>query len=245
MSGFFDTPVEFLKGVGPQRSALLNKELNIFTFGDLIQYYPFRYEDRTKFYDIQEISDEMPYVQLKGIITKKEFIGIGAKRRLAATFKDATGEIELVWFQGIKWVQDKLKPGIEYVVFGKPNQFGRKYNIAHPEVEPVTTANTEGGYLQPVYPLTEKLKARYIDSKAISKLQRELLVLAKDKIRETLPDEIIKQFKLLGKQQALVNIHFPQSHELMSASQNRLKFEELFYIQLRLLKMKTDPAGFI
>jgi ATP-dependent DNA helicase RecG len=238
MSGFFDTPVEFLKGVGPQRAALLNKELNIFFFGDLIQYYPFRYEDRTKFYDIQEISDELPYVQIKGTIIKKEFIGIGAKRRLVITLKDNTGEIELVWFQGIKWVQDKVKPGIEYVVFGKPNQFGRKYNIAHPEVEPVTTANTKGGYLQPVYPLTEKLKSRYIDSKAISKLQRELLVLAKDKIRETLPDGIIKQFKLLGKQQALVNIHFPQTHELMTASQNRLKFEELFYIQLRLLKMK-------
>jgi ATP-dependent DNA helicase RecG len=238
MSGFFDTPVEFLKGVGPQRAALLNKELSIFTFGDLIQYYPFRYEDRTKFYNIQAIRDEMPYVQVKGIITKKEFIGIGAKRRLVATFKDSTGEIELVWFQGIKWVQDKLKSGLEYVVFGKPNLFGKKYTIAHPEVEPVTTANTKGGYLQPVYPLTEKLKSRYIDSKAISKLQRELLVLAKDKIRETLPAEIIKQFKLPGKQQALINIHFPQSHELMTASQNRLKFEELFYIQLRLLKMK-------
>lgn len=238
MSGFFDTPVEFLKGVGPQRAALLNKELNIFTFGDLIQYYPFRYEDRTKFYDIQTISDEMPHVQLKGIITKKEFIGVGAKKRMVATFKDHTGEIELVWFQGVKWVQDKLKPGIEYVVFGKPNQFGKKYNIAHPEVEPVTTANAKGGYLQPVYPLTEKLKFRYIDSKAISKLQRELLMLAKDKIRETLPVEIIKQFKLLDKQQALINIHFPQSHELMTASQNRLKFEELFYIQLRLLKIK-------
>ncbi len=238
MSGFFDTPVEFLKGVGPQRSTLLNKELKIFTFGDLIQYYPFRYEDRTKFYSIREISDEMPYVQIKGAITKKEFIGIGTKRRLVATFKDNTGEIELVWFQGIKWVQDKLKPGIEYVVFGKPNLFGKKYNLAHPEIEPSTEANIKGGYLQPVYPLTEKLKARYIDSKAVSKLQRELLVLAKDKIRETLTVEIIKQFKLIDKQQALVNIHFPQSHELMTASQNRLKFEELFYIQLRLLKMK-------
>jgi ATP-dependent DNA helicase RecG len=238
MAGFFDTPVEFLKGVGPQRAALLNKELKVFTFGDLIQYYPFRYEDRTKFYHLREISDEMPHVQVKGVITKKELIGVGVKKRLVATFKDATGEIELVWFQGIKWVQDKLKPGVEYVVFGKPNQFGKKLNIAHPEIEPVTTANTKGGYLQPVYPLTEKLKSRYIDSKAISKLQQELLVLAKDKIRETLTEEIIKQFRLIGKQAALINIHFPQSHELMGQAQNRLKFEELFYIQLRLLKMK-------
>lgn len=238
MTGFFDTPVEFLKGVGPQRSVLFNKELNIFTFGDLIQYYPFRYEDRTKFYTIQEISDELLYVQIRGTITKKEFIGIGAKRRLVATVQDATGEIELVWFQGIKWVQDKLKPGTEYVVFGKPNQFGRRFNMAHPEVEPITTANIKGGYLQPVYPLTEKLKTRFIDSKAISKLQRELLTLSKNKVRETLTTEILKQFKLLDKQLAMVNIHFPQNHELMIAAQNRLKFEELFYIQLRLLKMK-------
>jgi ATP-dependent DNA helicase RecG len=238
MAGFFDTPVEFLKGVGPQRAALLNKELKIFTFGDLIQYYPFRYEDRTKFYQIQEITDEMPYVQLKGVIIKKELIGVGIKKRLVATVKDATGEIELVWFQGIKWVQDKLKPGVEYVVFGKPNLFGKKFNIAHPEVEPITVGNAKGGYLQPVYPLTEKLKSRYIDSKAISKLQQELLVLAKDKIRETLTVEIIKQFKLIDKQSALINIHFPKSQERMGYAQNRLKFEELFYIQLRLLKMK-------
>lgn len=238
MSGFFDTPVEFLKGVGPQRSSLLNKELNIFTFGDLIQYYPFRYEDRTKFYTIQEVNDEMPYVQIKGVIARKELVGAGAKKRLVAQFHDGTGEIELVWFQGIKWAQEKLMPGVEYIVFGKPNRFGKKINIAHPEIDPVTMGSTTTGYLQPVYPLTEKLKSRYIDSKAISKLLRELLVLAKDKIRETLPAKMISQFKMIGKQQALVNIHFPQSIELMSAAQNRLKFEELFYIQLRLLKMK-------
>ena len=238
MSGFFDTPVEFLKGVGPQRSSLLNKELNIFTFGDLIQYYPFRYEDRTKFYSIQEVSDEMPYVQIKGVITRRELIGVGAKKRLVAQFQDKTGEIELVWFQGIKWAQEKLMPGVEYIVFGKPNRFGKKLSIAHPEINPVTMEGNPTGYLQPVYPLTEKLKARYIDSKAISKLLRELLVLAKDKIRETLPAKMISQFKMIGKQQALINIHFPQSVELMAAAQNRLKFEELFYIQLRLLKMK-------
>jgi ATP-dependent DNA helicase RecG len=238
MAGFFETPIEYLKGVGPQRSALLNKELRIFTFGDLIQYYPFRYEDRTKFYTIKEINPDMQYVQLKGMIAKTEIIGAGAKKRLVASLKDDTGELELVWFQGIKWMLDKLKPGIIYVVFGKPVQYGRKFNLAHPEVEPLTTANENGGYHQPVYPLTEKLKARYIDSKAISKLQQELLVLSKDRIRETLTTEILKQFKLIDKQQALINIHFPQSYELLTRAQNRLKFEELFYIQLRLLKMK-------
>lgn len=238
MAGFFETPVEYLKGVGPQRSALLNKELNIFTFGDLIQYYPFRYEDRTKFYSANALSDEMQFVQLKGTITKKEIIGVGAKKRLVAQFHDDTGAIELVWFQGIKWMLEKIKPGVEYVVFGKPALFGNKFNIAHPEIEVLTPQNSTGGHFHPVYPLTEKLRSRYIDSKAISKLQQELLVLSKDKIRETLPTEMMKQFKFIGKQESLLNIHFPQSFELLNQAQTRLKFEELFYVQLRLLKMK-------
>jgi len=238
MRGFFETPVEYLKGVGPQRSALLNKELSIFTFGDLIQYYPFRYEDRTKFYPIKELNSEMPYVQIKGTVTRKEMIGLGAKKRLVAHFKDNSGTIELVWFQGIRWMLEKVKPGVEYVVFGKPVLYGKKYNIAHPEIEVLTAANEKGGYLHPVYPLTEKLRSRYLDSKAISKLQHELLVLAKERIRETLPVNILNQFKFIDKQQALLHIHFPQSHELLNQAQHRLKFEELFYIQLRLLKIK-------
>jgi ATP-dependent DNA helicase RecG len=238
LRGFFETPVEYLKGVGPQRSALLNKELSIFTFGDLIQYYPFRYEDRTKFYAIRELNEEMPYVQIKGSVIKKEMIGVGAKKRLVAQFKDDTGTIELVWFQGIKWMLEKVKPGIEYVVFGKPALYGKKFSIAHPEIEPITSGNEKGGYLHPVYPLTEKLRTRHIDSKTISKLQQELLVLAKERIRETLPSNILKQFKFIDKQQSLLNIHFPQSFELLNQAQQRLKFEELFYIQLRLLKMK-------
>ena len=238
MAGFFETPVEYLKGVGPQRSALLNKELNIFTFGDLIQYYPFRYEDRTKFFSVNALNDEMQYIQLKGTVVKKEIIGVGAKKRLVAQFKDETGSIELVWFQGIKWMLEKIKPGVEYVVFGKPALFGKKFNIAHPEIEVLTPQNAQGGHFHPVYPLTERLKAKYIDSKMISKLQQELLVLAKDKIRETLPDGMLKQFKFIGKREALINIHFPQSFELLNQAQTRLKFEELFYVQLRLLKMK-------
>jgi ATP-dependent DNA helicase RecG len=238
MRGFFETPVEYLKGVGPQRSAILNKELRIFTFGDLIQYYPFRYEDRTKFYLIKELSDEMPHVQIKGTVVKKEIIGVGAKKRLVAHFKDESGLLELVWFQGIKWMLEKVKPGTEYVVFGKPSRYGSKINIAHPEIEVLTAANEKGGYLHPVYPLTENLRSRHLDSKTISKWQQELLVLSKDKIRETLSAPILKQFNLIGKQPALVNIHFPQSPELLNKAQQRLKFEELFYIQLRLLKLK-------
>lgn len=238
MATFFETPIEYLKGVGPQRASLFNKELRIFTFGDLIQYYPFRYEDRTKFYLIKELNDEMPYVQVKGTIVKKELIGVGIKKRLVAQLKDDSGTLELVWFQGIKWVDDKIKTGVEYVVFGKPALFGKNYNIAHPEVEPATEKNTSGGYLHPVYSLTEKLKARHLDSKTISRLQQELLILTKDRIRETLPQVILDRFKLLDKKQSLLNIHFPQSNELLALAQQRLKFEELFYIQLRLLKLK-------
>ncbi len=238
MRGFFETPVEYLKGVGPQRSALLNKELNIFTFGDLIQYYPFRYEDRTRFYLIKELNDEMPHVQIKGTLIRKEMAGVGIKKRLTAQLKDESGIMELIWFRGIKWMLDKVKLGVEYVVFGKPARYGTKYSIAHPEIEPLTSTNEKGGYLQPVYPLTEKLRLRYIESKAISKLQQELLLLAKNRIRETLTENILQQFSLMDKQQAMINIHFPQNVEALHQAQQRLKFEELFYVQLRLLKMK-------
>ncbi len=238
MPGFFDTPVEYLKGVGPQRAALLNKELKIFTYADLIQHYPHRYEDRTKFYLIKELNDEMSYVQIKGKVLKKELVGSGFKKRLVAQFADASGEIELVWFQGFNWVNEKIKPAQEYVVFGKPVRYGSRYNIAHPELDPISVSNEKGGGIYPIYPLTEKLRTRHIDSKAISKLIRELLTMAKDKIRETLPSALLHEFSFTDKKTALLNIHFPQNYELLAHAQQRLKFEELFYIQLRLLKLK-------
>ncbi|HEY9008408.1 MAG TPA: ATP-dependent DNA helicase RecG [Ohtaekwangia sp.] len=238
MAAFFDTSIEFLKGVGPQRSALLNKELNIFTFGDLLQHFPFRYEDRTKFYSIKELSDDWPFVQIKGAIRKKEVIGDGSKKRLVANLVDETGEVELVWFQGINWVNEKIKIGIPYIVFGKPARFGSKFSIAHPEIDVLTQKNEQEGSLQPVYPLSEKLRNKRIDSKTIAKLMQELLTVSKDKIRETLPQSILNTHKLIAKKEALVNIHFPKSFELLAKSQQRLKFEELFYIQLRLLKLK-------
>ncbi|HEY3401984.1 MAG TPA: ATP-dependent DNA helicase RecG [Ohtaekwangia sp.] len=238
MAQLFDTQVEFLKGVGPQRSALLNKELNIFTFADLIQYYPFRHEDRTKFHAIRELNEEMPYVQLKGSIRKFELIGVGPKKRLVAYYKDDTGEIELVWFKGINWIKESLKPGVQYVVFGKPNRFGSKISIAHPEVEPLTSRNAPEGAFYPVYHLTEKLKERHLDSKALSKLIREVISITKDKIRETLPVRVLSELKLISKAEALSAIHFPKDLHQLSNAQQRLKFEELFYIQLRLLKLK-------
>ncbi len=236
---FFDTPIEYLKGVGPQRAELLRNELEIFTFGDLIQHYPFRYDDRTKFYTTREVDENLPFIQVKGRIIDKELTGSGAKKRLVVTFSDGHGEIELIWFQGINWIVDKLKPGVEYVVFGKPSRYGSKITIAHPEIDPLTTGNERTGSLQPVYPLTEKLRSRHLDSRAISKLMTELLQAARERIRETLPSSIIRDNKFISKQDALFNIHFPSDYEQLQRAQERLKFEELFYIQLRLLKMKV------
>ena len=238
MASFFDTSIEFLKGVGPQRAALLQKELEIFTFGDLLQHYPFRYEDRTKFYSIKEVTEEMPYVQMVGKITRMEIVGGGFKKRLVGQFTDGTGTVDLVWFQAVQWVLQKIKPGIAYVVFGKPNRFGKNLTIAHPEVEPVSMVGDQGGYLQPVYPLSEKLRTRRIDNKVISKLQEEVLRVAQPHIRETLPNFLLNKFKFLPKKEALNQIHFPSDLAALAAAQARLKFEELFYLQVRLLKMK-------
>lgn len=238
MTHFFDTPIEFLKGVGPQRASLLQKELNIFTFGDLLQHFPFRHEDRTKFYAIREVNEQMPFVQVKGKITRMGMAGNGYKKRLVATLKDDTGELELVWFQGINWTLEKIKTGTEYVVFGKPNRFGGKLSVAHPEIDIVSEKSDKGGYLQPVYPLTEKLRNKYLDSKAISKLEQELLRQAVTHLTETLPDNLVRERQLVSRKEAIVNIHFPRNTEMLAAAQRRLKFEELFLIQLQLLKLK-------
>ncbi|UII28446.1 ATP-dependent DNA helicase RecG [Fulvivirga maritima] len=238
MQGFFDTKIEFLKGVGPQKAALLNKELNIFTYGDFIQHYPFRYEDRTQFHEISTLNGSMSQVQIKGKIRNMQTIGEGRKKRLVVQFADGTGEIELVWFKGIQWVMKKLQPGMEYLVFGKPTAFGSKLNMAHPEIEVMTRQNQETSYLQPVYATTEVLKRKFLDSKAIGKLQLYLLQQAQQKIRETLPKNILEDYRLINKRAALNNIHYPKDQSHLQKAQFRLKFEELFYVQLRLLMLK-------
>lgn len=238
MKGFFDTRLEFLKGVGPQKSALLNKELEIFTYGDLIQYYPFRYEDRTRFYIIKEIDDQLPNVQIKGILMNIEIVGGGSRKRLVAHLRDSTGTIELVWFKGIKWVLKKLQPGVTYLVFGKPTRYGKKINLVHPEIEVFTSSHEGPGYLQPVYHTSETLKNRFLDSKAISKLQKQLLTIARSRISETLPAGLMTELGLTSKADALWHIHFPQDSSKLNQARFRLKFEELFYVQLRLLKLK-------
>jgi ATP-dependent DNA helicase RecG len=238
MQGYFDTPIEYLKGVGPAKAELLKKELQIFTFGNLIQHYPFRYEDRTKFHKISEIGENMSFIQIKGRISHLEMIGQGRKQSLVAYFRDDTGELELVWFKAAQWIRKKLQTGVEYVIFGKPSIFNRKFNIAHPEIEPVTAASDQQSYLHPVYPSTEKLKSRFLDAKGISKLMQVLLTNAREHVKETLPDELRHQYKLITKDKALVQVHFPKDQNLLRQAQYRLKFEELFYLQLRLIKQK-------
>ena len=238
MAGFFRTEIAYLKGVGPQKSALLNQELKIFTYGDLIQYYPFRYEDRTKFHTIDALHEGMSQVQVKGTIRHHETVGVGRKKRLTAYFKDPTGEVTLVWFKGISWISKKLKPGIEYVLFGKPTAYKGTLNFAHPEIEVATPKNDEASYFEPVYHTTEKLKSRFLDSRAINKLQRTLLHQAVNHVHESLSPGLLDQYKLISKKEALVYIHFPSNQALLARAKFRLKFEELFYIQLRLLKLK-------
>lgn len=238
MHPFFDRSIEYLKGVGPQRAETLNKELQIFTFGDLIQHYPFRHEDRSRFYTINQLQPDLPYVQLTGEFKSFKTIGVGYKARLVGTFVDETGTIEMVWFKGIQWVQKSVTIGVKYLAFGKATLFNGKFNIAHPEIEVLTPKNASGGYLQPVYHTSEKMKKKGLDSKFFSRIMKVLLVEAVNHLEETLPKYLIDQFKLTDKKTAVVSMHFPRTTQQLAQAQNRMKFEELFFVQLRLITLK-------
>src|SRR5690606_26450668 len=238
LSGFFDTKIEFLKGLGPQKAALVNKELGIFSYGELIQHYPFRYEDRTQFFKINQLSPDINHVQLALKLRQVEIIGEGRKKRLVAHMMDETGQMELNWFKGIQWVQKLLVLGASYVVFGKATLYGQKFSMAHPELELLTSAQEEKCFFQPVYPTTEKLRNHYLDSKGISKIMETLIVQAYPHILETLPQAILHRFNLMGKNEAIRQIHFPENPEKLKKARFRLKFEEFFFVQLRLLKLK-------
>lgn len=233
-----DKPIEYLKGVGPQRGEALRSEAGIRTIGDLIQYYPFRYIDKTRFHSIREIRPEIGHVQLKGTFLRTELLGEKRKKRLVAYFTDGTGTIELVWFQGIKWIADILKPHTEFIVFGKPAVFGHKFSIAHPEIQETEERNDEAGRFQPVYSSTEKLSKKGLDSRGIMRLVKTAIAEAGRSMPETLPDEIVSAYKLLSRNAALQKIHFPVSEEDMKNASFRIKFEEFFYIQLRLARLK-------
>ena len=236
---FLETPIEYLKGVGPPRADLLKKELSIHTIGDLLTYFPFRYVDRSKFYQIAEIRDESSYIQIKARIVHIQTIGSPHHQRLVATVRDESGEIDLVWFQGVKWVLEMLSPQQEYVIFGKPAVFNGRWNIPHPELEiPTTLPLPLSEIIRPIYNSTEKLKAKGLDYKGIGKLVKTVLLHDKFMMQESLTTDIIHRLRLINRQEAFLNIHYPQSPELLKKAQTRLKFEELFYIQLRLAKQR-------
>ncbi len=221
------------------RAALLRKEAGVSTFADLLTLYPFRYIDRSKFYKIKEVSGEMPYVQIRGTISGIKLHGERRTTRMTALLSDDTGELELVWFRGFKWLKDQFKPGVEYLVFGKPTLFGRRINIAHPEVEQVTpVALNQLSSMQAVYNSSEQLRAKGLDSKGIGRLVKTLLPLALPHIGETLPKTVLQALRLPGRQDALSAIHFPSDAITMKKAIARLKFEELFYIQLSLLRSR-------
>ncbi len=243
MSDILKTDIQYLSGVGPKRADLLRKELQIRCFEDLLYYFPYKYVDRTKFYTIREINSSLPYIQIKGRITSFETVGYKRNKRLVANFTDDTGTIELVWFRGIQWIKESLKTGIEYVVFGKPGIFNNRINVIHPEIEAQETLKSKiNASLQSFYNTSETLKRSYLNSKAIQKLLNNLLQQVEGKIRETMPSYMIKELKLLSLNEALLNIHFPKNPTILKKAEFRLKFEELFYIQLNLFKQKKTRS---
>ena len=235
-----DTTIEFLKGVGPKRAEILQKELGIYTYAHLLNTYPFRYIDRTRFYKINELNPDLPYVQILGRITGKETIGEKHKKRIVARLTDETGTIELVWFQSLKWVEENVMRGKVYIAFGKPTVFNGSYTISHPELENYPRPATVTGNLtlQPVYNSTEKLKKFSLDSKGIQKLQALVIEQCLPEIKETIPAYILDKYRMINRREALLNIHFPKDSTTLQHAQRRLKFEELFFIQLQLLSNK-------
>ena len=232
--------IKYLQGVGPQRATMLNKELNIFSLRDLLYYFPYKYVDRSRLYYIHEIDGNMPYIQLKGQILSFETIGEGRQRRLVAHFSDGTGVIDLVWFQGIKYLMGKYKAHEEYIVFGKPTIFNGRVNVAHPDIDLAKDLTLSTMGLQPYYNTTEKMKRAGLNSHALEKLVANAFALLQGTMPETLAPKIVEEHHLMSLDEALRNIHFPQNPERLRKAQYRLKFEELFYIQLNILRYTKD-----
>lgn len=233
-------PIEYLKGVGPQRGELLKSELGIHRLGDLLYLFPFRYIDRTQYHKILDLRSDVTEVQLVGRIVQIEEVGHGRQKRLVARFEDETGQIDLVWFQGGKWMKNTLQINERYVVFGKPKNFKNRYNIPHPELEKWEDHERSiRSALQPVYPSTEKLTQKGLHSKGIGKLQEALWQQVQGLVGDTVDASFRKDHHLLPLEEALLNIHFPRNIELLEKARFRLKFEELFFIQVGLVQQKS------
>nr|WP_320037419.1 ATP-dependent DNA helicase RecG [uncultured Bacteroides sp.] len=232
--------IKYLPGVGPQKAAILNKELEIYSLHDLLYYFPYKYVDRSRVYYVHEIDGNMPYIQLKGQILSLETFGEGRQRRLVAHFSDGTGVVDLVWFQGIKYIAGKYKAHEEYIVFGKPTVYGGRINIAHPDIDNASELTLSSMGLQPYYNTTEKMKRSFLNSTAMQKLVEAAFLQLQSPLPETLTAALISKHHLMSLTDALKNIHFPKNPELLRKAQMRLKFEELFYIQLNILRYSKD-----
>ena len=232
--------IKYLSGVGPQKAAVLNKELEIYSLHDLLYYFPYKYVDRSRIYYIHEIDGNMPYIQLKGKILGFETFGEGRQRRLLAHFSDGTGVVDLVWFQGIKYVTNKYKLHEEYIVFGKPTVFNGRINVAHPDIDSPADLKLSSMGLQPYYNTTEKVKRSFLNSHAIEKMMATVIGQIQEPLSETLSPKLIADHHLMSLTDALRNIHFPSNPELLRKAQYRLKFEELFYVQLNILRYAKD-----
>lgn len=235
-----DTAIEYLKGVGPQRAEVLKKELEIFTFEDLLNYFPFRYVDRTQLLKVSDIPEDGSFVQLRGELTAIKTLGKPNQKRLVATLSDDTGFVELIWFKGVRWIKPSLKPGAEYIVYGKPNFYRGKFSIAHPDLQLASEDRSSvAGKFEAVYSTTEKLTLRGLDSKGIARLVRTLMErVSPNELLENLPDDVRKDRKLIARSQAFFDIHLPDSEQAAEAAVKRFKFEELFLLQLGIVGAK-------
>ena len=232
--------IKYLTGVGPQRAAILNKEVGIYSLHDLLYYFPYKYVDRSRIYTIREIDGSMPYIQLKGEILSFESVGEGRQHRLVAHFSDGTGIVDLVWFQGIKYILGRYKVHQEYIVFGKPTVFNGRFNIAHPDMDVAADVKPSAMGMRPYYNTTDKMKRSSLNSHAIEKMMASVVQLLREPLPETLSPAILAANRLMPLTEALINIHFPGNADLLRRAQYRLKFEELFYVQLNILRYARD-----
>ncbi|MBE6301754.1 MAG: ATP-dependent DNA helicase RecG [Parabacteroides distasonis] len=228
--------IMYLPGVGPKKAEILRKEIDVSSYEDLLYYFPYKYIDRSRFYKVAEINGDMPYIQLRGRILFFDTLGEGRTRRLIGKFTDGTGTIDLVWFKGISYVTEKIKVGVDYIVFGKPTEFGHIYNMAHPDIDPIDQVDQVANGLTPFYSTTERMKKAFLNSRAIQNLQYSLLSSLNWMLPETLPDYLLNRVQMMPFQEAVRNIHFPESVDKLRKAQLRLKFDELFFIQLNILR---------
>ena len=236
-----ETEITYLPGVGPKRAKVLGEELGVKTFADLLANFPYKYIDRSKLYSIEEVNTEMPFVQIRGRILSFETFDMGPRReRVVAHFTDGRNLMDLTWFNGGKYARTHYKIGTQYIVFGKPTLFNGRINVVHPDIDPAEEMQLSGMGMQPYYSLTEKMKKAGFTLRSMERLMRNLMDMIKDPLPETLPDEQVSRLHLASRDEALRNIHFPESAKALERARVRLKFEELFYVQLNIVRYASD-----